>query len=261
MGLLLELESRIPDRWFLRRLLPSAVFVAVAFVGGRLGQSRWNAAGLAKQQVARYLGASAGASYTAAAVVLYAVAVAAGAFAVPVAARAVSTLAAGAWPWWLTPVGDRVLRLRAERWRTPEKIRESALLARAGGHTMRAARLDARAATAEPDRPQTPTWSGDRLRRAADEVRERRQLDVRTGWVDLLLDLPEASRTALVDARDGYDGACETLAWSIAYVVLGIWWWPAALVGVVLGLTSWRWLRHAVDLLAATAEAVSRRKA
>ena len=119
MGLLLELQSRIPDRWFLRRLLPAALFVAVAFLGGRLGQSRWNAVSLAKLQVAQYLGASSGGgsgAYTAAAVLLYAVAVAAGAFAVPVAAGAVSTLAAGAWPWWLAPIGDRVLRWRAGRW-------------------------------------------------------------------------------------------------------------------------------------------------
>ena len=31
--------------------------------------------------------------------------------------------------------------------------------------------------------------------------------------------------------RDGYDAACEALAWSLAYLILGLWRWPAAIAG------------------------------
>jgi len=260
MGLLLELQSRIPDRWFLRRLLPSALFVAVAFLTGGLGQSRWNDAQLVVLRLERYLGAGDGGAsvHTTAALLLYAVTVGVGAFAVPPVAQAVGAFAAGAWPWWLTPVSDRVRRMRATRWLAPVELRRRAVRARDGGHTLRAARLDARAVVALPSRPTTPTRTGDRLRAAADRVREQRGVDVETSWVALLLDLPEAARTAVVEARDGYDGACEAMAWSIAYLVLGCWWWPAAAGGLLLWLSAWRWLRRAGEALGSTVEAVAR---
>jgi hypothetical protein len=260
MGLLLELQSRVPDRWFLRRLLPSAVFAAVAFLAGGLGQSRWNDAHLATLRLQRYLGAEDGGAsvHTTAALLLYAVVVGAGAFAVPVAAQAVGAFAAGAWPWWLAPVSDRIRHLRNRRWQEPEELRKDALLARGNGQTLRSARLDARAAAVLPSRPTTPTRTGDRLRAAADQVRRDRGLDVETSWVALLLDLPEAARTAVLDARDGYDGACEAMVWSIAYLVLGGWWWPAAAVGAVLWVSAWRWLRRAGEALGDTVEAVTR---
>ncbi|WP_330238519.1 hypothetical protein [Streptomyces sp. NBC_00525] len=259
MGLLLALQSRIPDRWFLRRLLPSALFVAVAYLVAGLGQSRWYDAGLAARRLERYLGAAGGApAHTTAALLLYAIAVTACAFAVPVSAQVVSSLAAGAWPWWLAPLSERVRERRVRRWRSPDDLRDDALRSRGRGKVLRAARLEARAAATARIAPKTPTWTGDRLRSAADRVRELRGLDVETSWVDLLLDLSESSRAALLEARDGYDGACEATVWSLAYLALGVCWWPAAVVGALAWLASWRWLRQAGDVLGSTTEAVAR---
>ncbi|MFG3138261.1 hypothetical protein ACGFZA_18865 [Streptomyces sp. NPDC048211] len=259
MGLLLALQSRIPDRWFLRRLLPSALFVAVAYLVGGLGQSRWYDAGLAARRLERYLGTEGGApAHTTTALLLYAITVAAGAFAVPVAAQVVSVLAAGAWPWWLAPLSERVRALRVRRWRSPDELRDDALRSRGRGEVLRAARLEARAAASARIAPKTPTWTGDRLRSTADRVRELRGLDVETSWVDLLLDLSDSSRAALVEAREGYDGACEAMVWSLAYLALSVCWWPAAVVGALAWLASWRWLRHAGDVLGSTTEAVVR---
>ncbi|MFI6154709.1 hypothetical protein ACIBCA_18700 [Kitasatospora sp. NPDC051170] len=260
MELLLALQSRIPDRWFLRRLLPSALFVALAVVAGGLGQAHGGDLRLAVQRLADHLGAAQaeGASARLTAVwLLYAIGAAAGAFAAPVVAQLLGTVAAGGFPWWLAPVGERVRRRRVARWRAPDELLDDALRARGRGEVMRAARLEARAVSAPATAPTTPTWSGDRLRAAADRVREVRGLDVENSWVRLLLDLPEASRTALLDARDGYDAAAEAMAWSLAFLVLGCWWWPGVLVGAVLGLAAWRWLRHAVVVLASTVEVVA----
>ncbi len=260
MGLLLELQSRIPDRWFLRRLLPSALFVAVAFLTGGLGQARWNDTRLVLLRLERDLGADDGGAsvHTTAALLLYLVTVGVGAFAVPPVAQAVGAFAAGAWPWWLAPVSDRVRRVRADHWLAPVELRRKAALARDSGRSLRAARLDVRATVALPARPTTPTWTGDRLRAAADQVRAQRGVDVETSWVALLLDLPEAARTAVVDARDGYDGACEAMVWSIAYLFLGGWWWPAGAAGLLLWVSAWRWLRRAGETLGSTVEAVAR---
>jgi hypothetical protein len=259
VGLLLQLQNRIPDRWLLRRLLPSALFVAVAFIGAALGQSRWNDAALAKQRLAVELTKASGsvAAYTTATVVLYVLIVAAGAFAVPVVAEAVGTFAAGAWPWWLTPLADRLRDVRADRWQSAQDLTREALLAVDAKHPLRASRLKARAAAAQPSTPQTPTWIGDRLEAAATEATRCLGLDLRMSWPEVLLTLPDNARTALTNARDGYAAACEALVWSFAYLILGIWWWPAALVGLILGLTSWRWLRYAANALASTAEAAA----
>ncbi|MGK5531180.1 hypothetical protein [Streptomyces sp. URMC 129] len=260
MGLLVELQKRIPDRWFLRRLLPAALFVVVAIVaGGQLGHRRWDDLGLARERIAGALRNGGGLSADAAAsLVLVAVAVVAAALAVPFAANAIGALASGAWPWWLMPLGRRLTARRERRWMPPDDIGREAVRARAAGRELRADRLDARRARTAPVRPGSPTWSGDRFRATEARVRAETGVEIAGEWTALLLVAPETSRAALSDARDAYDAACEALAWSAAVVLLGAWWWPAAPVGAVLWLASWQSLRRAVQALCDTTEAVLR---
>ncbi|MHB9861569.1 hypothetical protein [Streptomyces sp. YIM S03343] len=258
MGLLIELQRRIPDGWFLRRLLPAALFVVVAAVGGgALGQARWNDVALARERIAAVLRAGGGLSAeTIASLVLFAVPVVGAAFAVPYAAAAVGALASGAWPWWLMPVGRRATAWRGRRWAEPDTLARESVRARGAGRGLRADRLDARAARARAaGRPQSPTWSGDRFRRTEANVARETGGDLASGWTPLLLGAADSLRSALAEARDAYDAACEALVWSVAFTVLGAWWWPAAPVGVLLGLASWRLLRHAVQALCRTTEA------
>ncbi|MGW0912940.1 hypothetical protein ACWD1Z_14515 [Streptomyces sp. NPDC002784] len=258
VGLLAELQKRIPDGWFLRRLLPAALFVVVALVGGgALGHSRWNDVPLARARIADALRTSGGLTADGvASLVLFAVPVVAAAFAVPYAAAAIGALASGAWPWWLMPVGRRVTAWRVGRWVPPDLLARQSVRARADGHALRADRLDARAARARSaDRPGSPTWCGDRFRRTEARVARDTGGDVTSGWTALLLGAEEAPRAALAETRDSYDAACEALAWSAAFTVLGAWWWPAAVAGVLLGLASWRSLRTAVEALCRTTEA------
>ncbi|MEU8653899.1 hypothetical protein [Streptomyces sp. NPDC048737] len=258
MALLLELQRRIPDGWFLRRLLPALLFVVVALVGGgQLGHRHWDDIALARDRIAGALplngGLTAGGAATLVLVVLAAVAVG---LAVPLAADAVGALSAGAWPWWLTPVARRLTRWRVSRWTSPEEIGREAVRARAAGHELRAARLDARRVRAAPVRPTSPTWSGDRIRAAEQSARTQAGTDLPGEWTRLLLEVPDASRAALGEARDAYQAACEALVWSVAFTAVGLWWWPAGLGGTVLWLVSWRTLRRAADGLCHTAEAV-----
>ncbi|MFF0204328.1 hypothetical protein [Streptomyces sp. NPDC005017] len=258
MGLLLELQKRIPDGWFLRRLLPAALFVVVAVVGGgELGHAHWNDTALARERIADALRTGGGLTADAfASLVLVAVPVVGAAFAVPYVAAAVGALASGAWPWWLMPVGRRVTAWRARRWAEPDVLARRSVRARADGHALRADRLDARAARARSGgRPRSPTWSGDRLRVTEENVGRETGGDVAGGWTTLLLGAADPPRAALAEARDAYDAACEALVWSAAFTVLGAWWWPAAPFGVLLGLASWRSLRHAVQALCRTTEA------
>ncbi|MEV0695202.1 hypothetical protein [Streptomyces sp. NPDC050388] len=259
MGLLVELHKRIPDGWFLRRLLPAALFVVVAVVGGgELGHTHWNGVGLARERIAGALRTDGGLSAdTVASLVLFAVPVVGAAFAVPYAAVAIGALASGAWPWWLMPVGRRLKAWRTRRWVEPDTLARQSVRARANGHALRADRLDMRAARARAaGEPRSPTWTGDRFRRTEENVTAATGGDVVRGWTALLLGAADPPRAALAETRDAYDAACEGLAWSAAFTVLGAWWWPAAPVGVLLGLTSWRSLRHAVHALCRTTEAV-----
>ena len=258
MGLLGELQKRIPDGWFLRRLLPAALFVVVATVGGgQLGQRHWDDLGLARARIAGALRVSDGTStHAVASLVLYAVAVGAAAFAVPVAARAIGALASGAWPWWLMPLGRRLTVWRVRRWMCPEDIGKEAVRARAARRHLRADRLDARRSRTGSAEPGSPTWSGDLFRATEARVRAETGVDIASEWPELLLVVPDASRTALAEARDAYDAACESLAWSVALTSLGAWWWPAAPAGLLLWLHSWQSLRHAVRTLCRTTAAV-----
>jgi hypothetical protein len=259
VGLLMEVQRRVPDRWFLRRLLPAAVFVAIAVVcGGQLGQAHWADLGLARAQVAAALRLRGPAgSGAVASLVLLAVAVAVLAFAVPLVAGGVDALVSGAWPWWLGPLGDRVRAARRKRWQSPDDLGVAAVNARKANHGLRAARLDARRAAAPAARPEQATWCGDRFAATRGRIREQTGLEITTAWTALLLVLPDDRRTALRDSRDSYDAACEAVVWSVAVVLLGIWWWPALPVGLVLAIVAWRWLRTAVTAFCATAEAVA----
>jgi hypothetical protein len=149
----------------------------------------------------------------------------------------------------------RAARLR--RWASPADIGANAVRARAVGHRVRAARLDARRAASPATPPEQFTWCGDRFAATRRQVRERTGLEITTSWTALSLVLPETSRTALTDARDSYDAACEAAAWSVAVVLLGAWWWPALPAGLILGAIAWRRLRRAVTTFCATVEAIA----
>ncbi|EST25815.1 hypothetical protein M877_21260, partial [Streptomyces niveus NCIMB 11891] len=128
--------------------------------------------------------------------------------------------------------------------------------ARAAGRHLRADRLDARRARTEPAAPGSPTWSGDRLRATEERVGRESGSDIASDWTKVLLSADDIPRTALSETRTAYDAACEALAWSAAFTILGAWWWPAAAVGGLLWLAGWLSLRRAVEALCRTTEAV-----
>ncbi|MEV2189796.1 hypothetical protein AB0I02_02170 [Streptomyces phaeochromogenes] len=222
--------------------------------GGQLGQRHWHDLTLAHERIAGALRLSGSTTAEAAAsLVMLGVAVTAVAFAVPIAASAIGVLASGAWPWWMTPLGRLLTSWRERRW---ERLGQESVRARGAGNDLRADHFDARRARTAPVRPGSPTWSGDRFRAAEAGVRRVTGADVANEWTKLLLTTPDTSRSALTEVRDAYDAACEALAWSVAFTFLGAWWWPAAVAGIVLWLTSCRALRRAVETLCRTTEAV-----
>jgi hypothetical protein len=67
--------------------------------------------------------------------------------------------------------------------------------------------------------------------------------------------LPESIRAELVAAEAAFAAAVATGTWAVPYLGLGVVWWPAALIGVGIGMAGWVRGRAAVADLAALSEA------
>jgi len=50
---------------------------------------------------------------------------------------------------------------------------------------------------------------------------------------------PTAPRTELRAARSAFDAATVQASWSVGYVVVALWWWPAAVVAVGIAPAGW----------------------
>ena len=185
VSFLADLQSRIPDRWYFRRLLPAAVYVVMVVIcGGQLGWSHWDDLSLARARLAAGLRVNGSSAPPAiASLILFAVAIAICAFAVPVAAAAVDALASGAWPWFLAPLGSCVLKAR-QRWTSPEERKKKAVGLRGRGGAWReayAVRLD-RLVAAAPTQPKRYTWSADRFETARRNIERRTGQEISERW-------------------------------------------------------------------------------
>jgi len=142
---------------------------------------------------------------------------------------------------WI-PLNDRYATLVLARGRDPEPAPEAGAIGVARN----------RIALAEPSRA---TWMGDRIAAVDVRVYSQYHLDLVTVWPRLWLLLPDAVRTELRAAHGRFQDATGTAAWGLMYTVVGLWWWPAALLGTVLAVVAWRRGRVATGGLADLIEA------
>lgn len=87
--------------------------------------------------------------------------------------------------------------------------------------------------------PSHPFWLGDRIGAVDARAIDTYELDLVSAWPRLWLVVPDATRTELAAARMALSSATRVGAWGLGYVVVGIWWWPAAVAGVVAIGTAW----------------------
>jgi hypothetical protein len=103
----------------------------------------------------------------------------------------------------------------------------------------------------EADRP---AWIGDRLRACRVRTERAYGLDLDIAWPRLWLIVPDGVRTELGVARDAFSAAARLAAWALLYLMLAIWWWPAAVIALVTGSTAAMRARIATDNLASLIE-------
>ncbi|MFE0135760.1 hypothetical protein ACFWY6_29935 [Streptomyces sp. NPDC059037] len=271
MGVLLgELGKRLAERWLSLLVLPGALYVAVAAAAVDLGHAHALDLGRLTDKITSYAEAPAVTTLGGQVVVL--AAVLAGAAAIGVAAQGFGTLferfvlAAGwrSWPRPLAALAHRWVHRRRRRWDA----------AHATWHTeYQRARAPDAADRPDPEarhwavrdrnriaveRPDRPTWSGDRIHGAALRLDREHHLDLATVWPHLWLALPDAVRGELTAARAALSRAMTLAAWAVLYAVLILWWWPAAPLALVLAVAARHRIRTATDTYAQLLEATTR---
>ncbi|MGW4810901.1 hypothetical protein ACWEPB_04510 [Kitasatospora cineracea] len=269
-GLLGELGKKLAERWLTLLVLPGAFYLAVAATGHALGQG----AALDVEHLIRTVSDASRApqvSTLGGQVVLLA-AVLFGAAAVGLAAQSLGSgcqrivLAPGwrGWRWPLAPLARLMVHRRQRRWDAARAAYEQALrLERAPVPSdrpdpARRHRAAQRVARISVERPERPTWSGDRVHAVALRLDQGLHVDLLTVWPHLWLVLPEGVRSELDRARASLDRATALGAWAVLYLPLAWWWWPAAPGAAALAAASVFRTRSAADVYATLLEATSR---
>ncbi|MFF4755328.1 hypothetical protein ACWD5R_39325 [Streptomyces sp. NPDC002514] len=251
------LGGRLAERWLALLLGPSVLLMGAIAAGATLGQRRWHDTGLLLD---RLDGLSAQpALRTGGTLVL----LLAGVLVVSAGlGLAVTALGAVVERLWL---GDRPRRLtarRRRRWDAAQERFDRALVAAARAErTPEAAAAAARARDLNALRnrislapPARPFWLGDRIAAVDTRVWDSYRLDLTSAWPRLWLTLPEDVRAELGTARSSLAAATRLLAWALGYLVVGLVWWPSAVVGAVTAVTAWWRARTAGVAFAELAE-------
>lgn len=248
-----ELAKKLAERWLALLVLPGAGFLAVAIVGGwqrhraALDWSRF-------RQGVDTFAATASRLPVGLQFVLLVLALL-GTAGVGLVVQALAGLTRLVWLGrWPAPLLKWRVRARRRRWLDLVGQRRAV----SGEESERRAATDRlagkanRIALAEPGRP---TWMGDRVHAVEQVALARYGLDLTFGWPRLWLVLPDTVRAEITAAEASFAAAVATGTWSLPYLVLAVFWWPAAVAGLAFGVTGWARARAAIGDLGALSEA------
>ncbi|WP_328410913.1 hypothetical protein [Nocardia sp. NBC_00403] len=249
---LTELGKNLATRWASAIALPAAVFVAVVVVAVVLGPSHALDFNLLRTRMT--------AVSTGPALVWAAAAFLAATAVVGLAMTALGGVVIAAWGATGTGAGRPFVALRHRRWRRAAAQADAAVKAVLVDRSNRRAKSKARRAVLRRDaiseiEPACPTWAGDRLRTVDDRVSRGTGLDLTTTWPRLWLVLPDAARIEVTMVQERCASAARTPVWGLAYLAVGVYWWPALVSGVCALLVSRRRIRRAVGVYADLVEA------
>ncbi|MGW7788041.1 hypothetical protein [Streptomyces tricolor] len=267
-SLLGGLGEKLADKWVSALAVPGLLLMAASAAAAVLGQTdALDLAALrtrAGQEAARAGEWSTVAQLAAlGAVVLGSVAVGALVRACAAAAERVWT---GAWPAPADRVAARLTARRKTRWRGLQTeittLREEMPIPAPGRPEYEANRAEIDRLTALRDRialaePQRPTMAGDHFAGTGTRLRNQYGIDLAASWTRLWLVLPDTVQAELRVSRAGFDSAVEGTTWATCYLALGLCWWPAALIGLTVGLLAWSRGRRAAVLHAELVESAT----
>ncbi|MET7290572.1 hypothetical protein ABZS79_00160 [Streptomyces griseoloalbus] len=260
------LGGRIAERWLAALALPGLLFLAALTTAMVLGHEHWS--DLERLRAWLDTLAASPASHSTGTVALVAAGVLAGA---AVTGAAAQSLGAGVELLWCAEPHGPVLRYladrRSRRWRAADAVFRTALVAAGRARIEGADDADrladiAEQRYAERDRiasapPRHPFAMGDRLAAPGQRLWRARRLELAAAWPHLWLLAADGTRAELQAARRELTAAARLCAWGVGYLVLALWWWPAALVGGVAVASGVRRGRAAAEAFAELTEALA----
>ncbi|MGW3124202.1 hypothetical protein ACWDBW_45075 [Streptomyces sp. NPDC001107] len=254
-SLLTDVGRRIADRWLSALVLPGLLLVGTTAVALMLGHRH----ALDTRFLLRTLDNKvSGLDGRPAAIGALVVGAGLAAAAAGLVNQALATLVERVWlQQWPEKLRRQLVKSRRERWERADSEYESARsLAPTPDRQTDLDRLAARRSRIGVEPPCHPTWIGDRISAADRRVWSQYRIDLVSAWPRLWLVLPDSVRTAVTGARDRFDAATRLTAWALPYAVLGLLWWPTALVALVTVVAGWQRGRNTAVVLADLAEAV-----
>jgi len=266
-----QLGKELADKWLGLLALPGALFLAVVATARAVGQSHALDVPRLVRQVSEW--AHDPAVNTIGGQVVLVVAALAMSVAVGLVARVLGSaiervVLAADWHSWPRPARAFALRLsRARQSRWDDAHREYSARWAEAAHAIatnrlldpepRHAALHVRTSIAV-ERPDRPTWSGDRIHGVSVRLLRDHRLDLALLWPPRWLILTEQERNEITAARVAITRATELGAWAVLYVPLIYLWWPAGIIAALLGMTARRRTRAATDSYARLVEAAVR---
>lgn len=263
-GFFQELAKKLAERWVALLVVPGVLFVVGAVVGLRLRHRHALDWTMAAQYVTERVTAIAKLSGGAQAAVIVGLLIGASATGLVVQAMAGVTrrFFLGTWPWPLGPLARWRTRRRRQRWDVLHDERKALVKAHpaAGRDIARQEEINATAAKMNAiamARPGRPTWMGDRVHAVESVAWHRYGLDLTFVWPRLWLVLPDTTRAEITAAHASFAAAVAVASWAWPLLLLGTLWWPAAVVGLIVGATGRVRARDAAgDLTALTESAL-----
>lgn len=273
-GVLAELGKKLAEKWLSLLVLPGLLYLGAVVVGWTLGHGRAIDIGRIGQQLDTWIHVGVVAPSGLVSLLVAALLASAG---IGVAAHALGSLTERvwlaedwrAWPWPLRPLARARTASRMRRWAAARAAYQRWLDAKSEG--LAADRTCGEGAVEEDnaaswramrrialEKPDRPTWIGDRIHSVVVRLNRDSQLDLTTIWPHLWIWMPEASRAEITTARESVSRATTLIGWGLLYLVLGCLWWPSLLIAMVVLGTGWRRARAAADEYALLVEASAR---
>ena len=269
-GLLNELGKKLAERWLSLLVLPGVLYLATAATAHTLGHTHALDAHRLTRQITAW--ATAPAAKTAGGQVVLLAAVLTGAATAGLAAQGPAPSPNGScWPpagapgpgrYAPSPDGGR--QPQHPLGHRPSDLPPATRISRPSPGPRRTRRPrppPERPPGHDPHRhrtPDRPTWSGDRINAAAIRLERDLHLNLLVVWPHLWLHLPGTVRAEITAARTALTRATTLTGWSLLYLPLTYWWWPAAPIAPSLTATARHHTRTATDTYATLLEAATR---
>lgn len=267
---LTELADKLADKWVSLVVAPGLLFLTACVVGGDfLGQSHWADWTRLYSRISNL--STSKPLHSAVVLGILVAAILVGAAAAGLAVRflgdVINRIWLGRWYRFFDFASEALTKSRRKRWTKADDAHRSAMVTAAQIRVERMqglevhdnmpdlAALRAKRNAIGLESPQRPTWIGDRLLAVDTRVFRFYDVDLSFAWSRLWMAMTDTDRSDLTATQGTLGSAARLVGWGILYLVLGLWWWPSAVIGAGAVLGGWKRGRQSASSCADLIEA------